>query len=404
MQEVVEFIDKNLVSKTYEQAKYKKFNFWNSQPVPKLEETIKEEGIIKTINSSEVSQEPLELPEDFEWIDINIENEQERQQVCNFLQKYYIEDDNNEFRLLYTEDFLKWVFDRPNKEFTICKGVIVKKNEVLVGFISGQLGRTQINKTQLETAEVDFLCVHPKLRKKQLASVLIKEITRVFELKGIKQAIFTSARYVPKPFFTAQYFHRPLNMEVLLETGFSKKPEKTPIESLIKYFRLPSKNSSNFKIMEELDIEGAFKKLESYMVRYNCHHVFSMEEFTKLFFNNKFVTACVMLNDEGQVQDFISYYYLPSKVLKNNSKHELIKTAYLYYYSSTVETAYQLIKELLILAKKNGIDVMNALDIMENKEILKELNFEPGTGNLNYYFYNWRTRDLNANQICKILV
>jgi len=35
--------------------------------------------------------------------------------------------------------------------------------------------------------EINFLCVHKKLRSKRLAPVLIKEITRRVNLKGIWQ-------------------------------------------------------------------------------------------------------------------------------------------------------------------------------------------------------------------------
>ena len=51
-------------------------------------------------------------------------------------------------------------------------------------------------------------------------------------------------------------------------------------------------------------------------------------------------------------------------------------------------------KDVLVLAKKQGYDVFNALDIMDNEEFLKELKFGIGDGHLHYYFYNWRIPDL----------
>jgi len=48
-------------------------------------------------------------------------------------------------------------------------------------------------------AEINFLCVHKKLRKNRLASVLIKEITRRVNLKGIFQAVYTAGIVLPTP-------------------------------------------------------------------------------------------------------------------------------------------------------------------------------------------------------------
>ena len=41
----------------------------------------------------------------------------------------------------------------------------------------------------MEVAEVNFLCVHKKLRSKRLAPVLIKEITRRVNHTGVFQAV-----------------------------------------------------------------------------------------------------------------------------------------------------------------------------------------------------------------------
>lgn len=41
-------------------------------------------------------------------------------------------------------------------------------------------------------------------------------------------------------------------------------------------------------------------------------------------------------------------------------------------------------KEALILAKQKDVDVVNALDLMENEEFLKDLKFGPGDGTLHY--------------------
>ena len=62
-------------------------------------------------------------------------------------------------------------------------------------------------------------------------------------------------------------------------------------------------------------------------------------------------------------------------------------------------------QDALILAKKEGFDVFNALDIMENETFLKDLLFCPGDGTLNYYLYNWRlSKMLKPSEIGIVLV
>lgn len=59
-------------------------------------------------------------------------------------------------------------------------------------------------------AEINFLCVHKKLRSKRMAPVLIKEITRRVNLEGIFQAVYTAGVVLPKPVGTCRcvfYLH-----------------------------------------------------------------------------------------------------------------------------------------------------------------------------------------------------
>ena len=52
--------------------------------------------------------------------------------------------------------------------------------------------------------EINFLCVHKKLRSKRMAPVLIKEITRRVNMEGIFQAVYTAGVVLPKPVGTCR--------------------------------------------------------------------------------------------------------------------------------------------------------------------------------------------------------
>lgn len=47
--------------------------------------------------------------------------------------------------------------------------------------------------------EVNFLCVHKKLRSKRMAPVLIREITRRVQQRGLYQAIYSASVVLPTP-------------------------------------------------------------------------------------------------------------------------------------------------------------------------------------------------------------
>ena len=69
--------------------------------------------------------------------------------------------------------------------------------------------------------EINFLCVHKKLRSKRLAPVMIKEITRRVNLCDVWQAAYTAGVVLPKPVSVCRYWHRSLNPKKLIEVGFS---------------------------------------------------------------------------------------------------------------------------------------------------------------------------------------
>ena len=58
--------------------------------------------------------------------------------------------------------------------------------------------------SQQDMVEINFLCVHKKLRSKRMAPVLIKEITRRVNLEGIFQAVYTAGIVLPKPVATCR--------------------------------------------------------------------------------------------------------------------------------------------------------------------------------------------------------
>ena len=74
-----------------------------------------------------------------------------------------------------------------------------------------------------------------------------------------------------------------------------------------------------------------------------------------------------------------------------------MSVAYCYYNVANTVSMEELLRNALILAKNMKFDVFNALDILDNDGLLKELKFGVGDGNLHYYFYNWRVPEIKPS-------
>lgn len=85
------------------------YKFWQTQPVPRFDEQENlAEGPIKIINPEEVSKEPPQLIEGFEWVTLDVEDDKEVAELYELLSNHYVEDDNAMFRFNYSRAFLNW--------------------------------------------------------------------------------------------------------------------------------------------------------------------------------------------------------------------------------------------------------------------------------------------------------
>lgn len=110
----------------------------------------------------------------------------------------------------------------------------------LVAFIAATPCVLSIREQTLQSAEVNFLCIAKHLRMQRLAPLMIQEVTRRVNLTGIFQALYTAGIKLPEPIATARYFHRPLDIEKLIDTGFSYHPPDRTMDQMKAQFRLPA--------------------------------------------------------------------------------------------------------------------------------------------------------------------
>lgn len=131
----------------------------------------------------------------------------------------------------------------------------------------------------IRVTEINFLCVHKKLRSKRLAPVLIKEVTRRVHLEGIFQAIYTAGVIIPTPVSVCQYHHRLLNIPKLVETHFCYVPRNMTLARMIRVNKVPEKTSlPGLREMQDKDVVEVTALFERYMERFDLAPMFTVEE------------------------------------------------------------------------------------------------------------------------------
>lgn len=295
---------------------------------------------------------------------MNIEDDNECKDVYDLLTQNYVEDDDAMFRFDYSIQFLQWALTPPGYKKDWLFGVRGGKKNKLFGFISGIPVHINVNGKQMLMAEINFLCVHRSLRTKKLAPVLIKEVTRRVNRYNIWQAIYTAGIVIPTPIAQTTYWHRSLNPKKLIEVGFSVLPPKTPLSRYVKINKIPDATKiEGLRPMSVEDVEPVQKLLNDYLLRYKLNIQFSPEEIAHFFLPKEWVIESFVVEDDDKIiTDFISFYSLPSTILRHDT-HKILNVAYSYYNVPNTYSITELMQDALVIAKKKGYDVFNALDV-----------------------------------------
>ncbi|VDP26919.1 unnamed protein product [Soboliphyme baturini] len=313
------------------------------------------------------------------------------QELYHLLNENYVEDEDNMFRFDYSPEFLKWALQPPGWLGEWHCGVRVSKNNKLVCFICAVPCKVRVYNNVCEVRPKHF--AFHKLRSKRVAPVLIREITRRVNRKGIFQAVYTAGVVLPRPVSTCRY--------VLLTGLFRGHQSSTswPMYDTIRrtdaFFEV---KTEGFRAFESKDAKGAYVLLDAYLKQFDLTPVFTYEEFVHWFTPRKNVISTFVVEKNGIVTDLVSFYSLPSTVMHHPS-YKNLKAAYSFYNAATATSLTELMTDALIVAKNENYDVFNALDLMNNSEFLEKLKFGIGDGNLQYYLFNWKCHEMAPQKV-----
>eukprot|EP00558_Chaetoceros_sp_UNC1202_P013007 CAMPEP_0197236020 /NCGR_PEP_ID=MMETSP1429-20130617/3303_1 /TAXON_ID=49237 /ORGANISM="Chaetoceros sp., Strain UNC1202" /LENGTH=126 /DNA_ID=CAMNT_0042694761 /DNA_START=65 /DNA_END=445 /DNA_ORIENTATION=- len=119
------------------------------------------------------------------------------------------------------------------------------------------------------------------------------------------------------------------------------------------------------------DVPSACALLKSHLDQCLLAVEFTEEEFVHWFIPRDDVISSYVVkktHEDGkeEVTDMISYYHLHSSII-GHPKHSHLRAAYSFYNVATSVELVDLMRDALVLAKGEGMDVFNALEQMQNE-------------------------------------
>lgn len=357
--------------------------------------------------STEELEKVPKLPENFEWTEVDLTLAKDMNDVYTLLYENYVEDEDGQFRFNYSQEFLHWALMHPGYKKELFFGISVEKK--LVGFISGIVLTVNVEGKSVKATEVNFLCVKKAYRKYYMAAVLIREVVRRSNLMNIWQGIYTSGTMLQTPFAQTRYFHRSLHPEKLIEVKFSYLKPSQKMSTVKKLYQLPEDitlpQGMVLRPAEIKDMKALRALMMKYLSQFKIYVEFSKKDFQHFFVRRENILESFVIETNGKITEFFSFYCLPSSVL-NHPKYKEIKAAYSYYFVNNNMSIEDLYHVALIKAKQLDYDVFNALDIMNNEKVFERHLFASGDGFLQYYMYNWKIKStvLTPNEIGMVLM
>uniref|UniRef100_A0A8C9XIF0 Glycylpeptide N-tetradecanoyltransferase n=2 Tax=Sander lucioperca TaxID=283035 RepID=A0A8C9XIF0_SANLU len=389
--------------KTLQQAKKHMYQFWDTQPVPKLGDSIVTHGPIVEGEAS-VRKEPYSLPQGFSWDTLDLSSSTVLKELCTLLNENYVEEDDNTIRLEFSLEYLQWALQPPNWLAQWNCGVRVDANNKLVGFVAALPADVRIYETEKRMVQVKFLCVHKKLRLKRMTPVLIRELARRVNQQGLHQAVYTAGIVLPTPMSSCRCWHRLLNPRKLTEVTYPGLRQNMNLQRALKFNRLPEVTKTpGLRPMTKEDVVGIHSLLQANLRKFYLSPVLSLLEIEHwLLPRGNVIDTYVVEGNDGTLTDVVSFYSVSSRVL-NHPVHTGLREAHLLYVASTATDSVDLMEDTLVLAKSKGFDVFSALEVMDNRSFLEKLKFSINDKSLHYYLYNWMCPKMSPDKVGLVL-
>jgi len=322
--------------------------YWDKQPVPR-EDTAPGE-----IDSSrEVSKKTTKLPDGLVWSSCSLK------EACEFLREHYVQ--NGRFKLSYTVETLKW---------SIEDSIAVRKIDTkeLVGFIASTSINAKVEEHEIKMTQIDYLCVHPSYRSERLAPLLITEIKRRANKRGIWQAIYTAVAKIPTPISKSCYWHRFLDVKHLVKSQFHQTNRLRE-----KFYEIRGPCKYGWRKMTLEDIPKVTRILQEHVKHFKIAPIIDEDYVWRVL-----LPIHSYVNDDSD--DFISFYDIPYERVDGT---DTVRQVYRFFIVGDVYN------DAFLIAKNLGYHVFNSAEAGVPTDLLERHKFMKGNGFVHYYLYNW---------------
>lgn len=359
--------------------------FWHTQPV-RLSTGAADPGAAEA--------GPREPPPGLSWCEIDARDGAALAEVREMLRRHYVEDAGQRFRLDYTPDFLRWALSAPGSDPSWLFG-LRDGGGALVGLISAARQDLELDGEPRDAVAVNFLCVHPARRERGLAPLLIREVTRRVNARGIVSAIFTTSMALPVlPVARSRYHCRLLRPQRLVDLGYVDVPPRRSRASFAREHALPE-TAVAARPLTETDLPAAGELLERHLAGFRLRPRFSAEALRHTLLGSGVVLALAVPDRRGGLAAFFSVYRLDQRTPDGGR----VRGAYWFYGAPGELSPAALLDAAAAAARRAECDVLYALDVSASPAVLADRLFLPTDGWLGYYLFNWSHDQLSAGEI-----
>lgn len=359
-----------------------------------------------------INEQGLDLNKLCDFINTNYSNENVSNNDNN-------NDNNIGFKFIYSIDTIKYYIYN-SLVISFYSLHTEKYPAKMIGLIIGKKTELFIDTVKYDSVEVNFLTLDPKVRNKNLATLMISILTRETIIKySIGIAHYTINNPIKAPCYGLKYyFHRMINIKNLFDTKFISDE----ISNLNKYkiiynnfknylpdqqiLYLNKKNISDISLISNEFINFICKNINEYSKKnYKIYEYKTQEQISQLFNSDSFHHFIFIESNSEQVnfkqQDlknldlkFIKNYIclneLETLCTINNLSYS---NGYIYmgFYTNKLDIIIEKISEYIYLFEDSNkiVDVITWSDLFNVDESCTIA--VKGSGFLKYYLYNIQT-------------
>lgn len=395
----------------YSEIAEQKFRYWKNKPVMCLNKIIAHSTQINTENKSDTHIQTV-LPHGYTWEKIDICDDKNMIKVSTFLTAHYKRGSDSEYTMIYTNNLIRWQMCNNGYFMTI------NYDDNIIGLIGYTYRTLQIYTDRITITEPLYMCSLPNYRNKGIARVLMDETIRQSNMMGINKGLFCNNQIVPTPIATIRQYSRPLNYKKLRANEFI---EISGVDDNLAHdrTRVKLRPTDRYIVAEktEKNIDIVHRLYTEYMKTFSLHLVMTRQEVSNYLFDTEYVKTILVLNDNKEIVDFISYNFYDI-VNPNRENDNIIKTANILMYTSIATRVDVLFVNVLKHINMDNIHLLYINDMMHtNDAILSNLKLpnedtddeeENATYDLNIVktakktfinLYNWQCEKFKQNMI-----